>query len=162
MSALPVHVTRKPAASEFRRMLYADLREILLIENRAYQFSWSEGIFRDCLRADYHCRVLAVPNGGLIQGYGVMSAAVGEAHIFNLCVRPEWQGHGLARRMLQHLLEIARAEAVKTVFLEVRASNAPALRLYSAAGFCEIGQRPGYYPAPKGRREDALVMAKEL
>ena len=162
MSALPVHVTRKPAASEFRRMLYADLREILLIENRAYQFSWSEGIFRDCLRADYHCRVLAVPNGGLIQGYGVMSAAVGEAHIFNLCVRPEWQGHGLARRILQHLLEIARAEAVKTVFLEVRVSNAPALRLYSAAGFCEIGQRPGYYPAPKGRREDALVMAKEL
>ena len=162
MSALPVHVTRKPVASEFRRMLYADLREILLIENRAYQFCWSEGIFRDCLRAGYHCQVLAVPNGGLIQGYGVMSAAVGEAHIFNLCVRPELQGNGLARRILQHLLGVARAEAVKTVFLEVRASNTPALRLYSAAGFCEIGLRAGYYPAPKGRREDAVVMAKEL
>ena len=161
MSALP-NVLHEPAISQFRRMLYADLREIILIENRAYQFCWTEGVFRDCLRAGYHCQVLAVPNGGAIQGYGVMSAAVGEAHIFNLCVRPELQGNGLARRILQHLLGVARAEAVKTVFLEVRASNTPALRLYSAAGFCEIGQRPGYYPASKGRREDALVMAKEL
>lgn len=162
MSALPVNVTCEPAVSEFRRMLYADLREILLIENRAYQFCWTEGVFRDCLRAGYHCQVLAVPNGGSIQGYGVMSAAVGEAHIFNICVRPELQGRGLARRVLDHLLGIARSEAVKTAFLEVRASNTPALRLYSAAGFCEIGVRPGYYPAPRGRREDALVMAKEL
>ena len=162
MSALPVNVLREPAISQFRRMLYADLREIILIENRAYQFCWTEGVFRDCLRAGYHCQVLAVPNGGAIQGYGVMSAAVGEAHIFNLCVRPELQGNGLARRILQHLLDIARTEAVKTVFLEVRASNASALRLYSAAGFCEIGLRSSYYPAAKGRREDALIMAKEL
>lgn len=162
MSALPINALRETDLSQFRKMLYADLREIILIENRAYQFCWTEGIFRDCLRAGYHCQVLAVPNGGLIQGYGVMSAAIGEAHIFNLCVRPELQGRGLARRLLKHLLGIARSVAVNTVFLEVRVSNAPALRLYSAAGFCEIGLRPGYYPAAKGRREDALVMAKEL
>lgn len=162
MSALPARALREPGLSQFRKMLYADLREIILIENRAYQFCWTEGVFRDCLRAGYHCQVLAIPSGGAVQGYGVMSAAVGEAHIFNVCVRPELQGRGLARRILDHLLGIARSEAVKTVFLEVRASNAPALRLYSAAGFCEIGLRAGYYPAPKGRREDAVVMAKEL
>jgi ribosomal-protein-alanine N-acetyltransferase len=162
MTVLPVNVAREPAAAEFRRMLYADLQEIILIEHRAYQFCWTEGTFRDCLRAGYHCQVLAVPNGGIIQGYGILSAAAGEAHIFNICVRPELQGRGLARRILDHLLDIARAEAATTVFLEVRESNAPALRLYSQAGFGEIGVRPGYYPAPKGRREDALVMAKAL
>ena len=162
MSALPLCAWREPCASQFRKMFYADLREIILIENRAYQFCWTEGIFRDCLQAGYHCQVLAVPEGGSIQGYGVMSTAVGEAHIFNLCVRPELQGRGLARRILEHLLGIARSESVKTVFLEVRASNTPALRLYSAAGFCEIGLRSGYYPAPKGRREDAVVMAMEF
>jgi ribosomal-protein-alanine N-acetyltransferase len=141
-------------------MLYADLREILTIEKRAYDYCWTETIFRDCIRADYHCRVLEVPHS-FIQAYGVMSTAAGEAHIFNVCVRPELQGRGLARRMLDHLLELAHAVQTQTVFLEVRASNAPALRLYQAAGFCEIGVRYGYYPAAKGR-EDALVMAREL
>ena len=155
MSAL-----REPRIGQFRRMLYADLREIVLIERRSYEFAWTEGIFRDCLRTGYHCRVLEIPHG-FIQAYGVMSAAVGEAHILNLCVRPELQGRGLSRQVLDHLLDLARDVQVRTVFLEVRLSNNRAMQLYASAGFCEIGVRPGYYPAIKGR-EDALVMAKEL
>ncbi|MDG4550316.1 MAG: ribosomal protein S18-alanine N-acetyltransferase [Candidatus Contendobacter sp.] len=155
MSAPP-----KPGIGRFRPMLYADLKEVLAIERRAYQFAWTDGILRDCLRAGYHCRVLETPHG-LIQAYAVMSAAVGEAHILNFCVRPELQGRGLARRMLDHLLEGARLEQVQTIFLEVRLSNTRAMRLYAAAGFCEVGLRPGYYPSTSGR-EDALVMAREL
>jgi ribosomal-protein-alanine N-acetyltransferase len=90
-----------------------------------------------------------------------MSVAVGEAHILNLCVRPELQGCGLSRQMLDHLLELAYPLQVRTVFLEVRISNHRAVRLYAAAGFCEVGIRRGYYPAAKGR-EDALVLAREL
>ena len=56
--------------------------------------------------------------------------------------------------------EVSAAQA-QTVFLEVRPSNLPALRLYQTAGFCEVGLRRGYYPAATGR-EDALVMAREL
>ena len=153
-------VLRESRASRFRRMLYADLREVLAIEKRAYEFSWTESIFRDCIRVGYHCQVLETPHG-FIQTYGVMSAAAGEAHILNLCVRPELWGRGLSRRMLEHLLELARTAEVQSVFLEVRPTNTAALRLYSSAGFCEIGLRPGYYPAAGGR-EDALVMAKEL
>ena len=155
MSAL-----REPCIGRFRRMIYADLKEVLAIERRAYDFAWTDGILRDCLRAGYHCRVLETPHG-FIQAYAVMSAAVGEAHILNLCVRPELQGRGLSRRMLDHLLEWARSEQVKTVFLEVRLSNTRAVQLYASAGFCEVGLRPGYYPLASGR-EDALVMAKEL
>ena len=141
-------------------MLYADLKEVLAIERRAHAFAWTEGILRDCLRAGYYCRVLETPHG-FIQAYAVMSAAVGEAHLFNLCVRPELQGRGLAQRMLDHLLEWARSEQAQTVFLEVRLSNTRAAQLYASAGFCEVGLRLGYYPSASGR-EDALVMAKEL
>ncbi|HRD50842.1 MAG: ribosomal protein S18-alanine N-acetyltransferase [Candidatus Competibacter sp.] len=151
---------RECSVSRFRTMLYTDLREVLSIEKRAHPFAWTDGILRDCIRAGYRCRVLENPHS-FIQAYGVMAAAAGEAHLLNLCVRPELQGRGLARRMLDHLLELARSIEVKTVFLEVRPSNDRAVRLYSAAGFCEIGLRLGYYPAAKGR-EDALVMAKEL
>lgn len=155
MSAL-----REPCVGRFRPMLYADLKEVLAIERRAYDFAWTDGILRDCLRAGYHCQVLETPHG-FIQAYAVMSAAVGEAHILNFCVRPELQGRGLARRMLDHLLEWAHAQQVQTVFLEVRVSNTRAAQLYASAGFCEVGLRLGYYPAVNGR-EDALVMAKEL
>ncbi len=151
---------REPGIGRFRPMLYADLKEVLAIERRAYDFAWTDGILRDCLRAGYHCRVLETPHG-FIQAYAVMSAAVGEAHILNFCVRPELQGQGLARRMLDHLLEWARSEQARTVFLEVRLSNVRAVRLYASAGFCEVGLRPGYYPSTGGR-EDALVMAREM
>lgn len=151
---------REPYIGRFRQMIDADLREILTIERRSYEYAWTEGIFRDCIRSGHHCRVLEIPHG-LIQAYGVLSAAVGEAHILNLCVRPELQGRGFSRRMLDHLLELARANAVQTVFLEVRPSNIRAVHLYDSAGFHEIGRRPRYYPAVRGR-EDALVMAREL
>ncbi len=150
----------EPCIGRFRRMLYADLKEVLSIERRAYEFAWTEGIFRDCIRVGYHCRVLETPHG-FIQAYGVMSAAVGEAHILNLCVRPELQGRGLSRRLLEHLLEQAKSLQARTVFLEVRPSNHRAAQLYAAAGFHEVGIRRDYYPAAKGR-EDALVLAKEL
>lgn len=155
-----MNALREPRIGQFRRMLHADLREIVLIEKRAYDFAWTEGIFRDCIRVGYHCRVLEIPHGS-IQAYGVMSAAAGEAHILNLCVRPELQGRGLSRQVLDHLLDLARDARVRTVFLEVRLSNIRAARLYASGGFCEIGVRLGYYPAVKGR-EDALVMAREL
>lgn len=141
-------------------MLQTDVAEVLSIERRAYLFPWTDGILRDCLRAGYYCRVLAAPQGQL-QAYAVMMAAADEAHLLNLCVRPELQGRGLSHRVLDHLLEWADSQRIETVFLEVRPSNIAALRLYAAHGFCEVGVRTGYYPAAHGR-EDALVMAKEL
>jgi len=152
------------AAPEFpligcRPMRHADLQAVVAIEIRAYAFPWTDAIFRDCIRAAYHCHVLEL--GERIDAYGIMSIGAGEAHVLNLCVRSESQGHGLARRMLEHLLELARARAVQTAFLEVRPSNLRALQLYRLAGFCEVGIRRGYYPDQAGR-EDALVMAKEL
>lgn len=143
----------------FRAMESADVDEVMVIELQAYAFPWTATIIRDCIRAGYRCRVLEFR--GRIQAYGIMSLAAGEAHVLNLCVRPESQSCGLARRMLEHLLDLARAEVAQTVFLEVRPSNDRALALYTSSGFCEVAVRRNYYPT-HGGREDALVMAKEL
>ena len=143
----------------FRAMLESDLAEIMAIELSAYPFPWTKTIFRDCIRIGYCCEVLE--NHTRIDAYGVMSICADEAHILNLCVRPELHGRGLARQLLEHLLDCAHAGGARTVFLEVRPSNTAALRLYTTVGFCELGKRPGYYPAEQGR-EDALLMAKEL
>lgn len=140
-------------------MREGDLAVVHMIEARAYEFPWTIGIFRDCLRADYPAWVLH--SNERVVGYFLMSIAAGEAHVLNVCVAPEMQGHGLGRRLLHALLQIARGRGVARVFLEVRPSNTAAIALYHNEGFNEIGRRPRYYPARDGR-EDALVMAMEL
>lgn len=142
-----------------RPMCDADLSAVLAVERAAYPHPWSAASFEDCLRVGYCCWVGEVDQD--IVAHGIMSVAVGECHIFNLCVHPRCQRTGLGRRMLRHLLSLAVKRQARTAFLEVRASNTGARALYAAEGFCEIGARRNYYPAGKGR-EDATVLAREL
>ena len=146
-------------AAALRPMREADVDAVFDIERRAYEFPWTAGIFRDCLRADYIAWVLE--RDGVLLGYFLMSLAAGEAHVLNICVAPGQQGQGLGRRMLRSLVHLARARGAQRIFLEVRPSNRGAIALYDQEGFNEIGRRPRYYPARDGR-EDALVMAMEL
>jgi len=148
-----------PAPMSLRPMREEDLPAVHSIEARAYEFPWSVGIFRDCLRADYPSWVMY--DQARIEGYFLMSIAAGEAHVLNVCVAPELQGQGHGRRLLQALIQVARGRGAERIFLEVRPSNLGAIRLYHREGFNEIGRRPRYYPARDGR-EDALVMAMEL
>jgi ribosomal-protein-alanine N-acetyltransferase len=136
-----------------------DIPTILAIDKSAYEFPWTDGIFRDCLRVGYHCRVLE--QFDTIQAYGVMSVAADEAHLLNLCVKPQAQRQGFGRKMLAHLIDLARRAGADMILLEVRATNYPAIALYTAMGFGEIGQRKNYYPARQGR-EDALLLARAL
>ena len=143
-----------------RPMRDADVDAVMAVELRAYPFPWTPGIFRDCLRAGYPMWVQE--QGGQLVGYAVLSIAAGEAHLLNLCTAPGYEGRGLARRLLQALLRVARGGGAQRVFLEVRPSNPAAVALYHDEGFNEIGRRPRYYPAHNGGREDAIVMAMEL
>jgi ribosomal-protein-alanine N-acetyltransferase len=136
-----------------------DVPVVVSIERAAYQFPWSEGIFRDCLRVGYVCRLIEV--GTDIAGYGIMSIGAGEAHILNVCVRDDYRGRGLARRILLYLIDRARAAGMYEAFLEVRPSNTTAARLYYSLGFEQVGVRRGYYQATNGR-EDASVLRRLL
>lgn len=142
-----------------RALHMRDLPALMRIETSAYEFPWTEGIFRDCLAAGYECWVLE--DGGELLGYGVLSAAAGEAHILNICVAPAQQRRGLGRLLVRRLLDLARWHKAAQVFLEVRPTNPHAITLYLSEGFGQIGVRKGYYPA-QGGREDAIVMGIEL
>ena len=159
MSALASDPGELPQACALRPMREDDLAAVMAIEIRAYPFPWTLGIFRDCLRADYPAWVLL--REGQVVGYFLMSLAVDEAHVLNVCIAPGQQGLGLGRKLLRSILQLAHARGAQRVFLEVRPSNTGAIALYFDMGFNEIGRRPRYYPASDGR-EDALVMAIEL
>src|SRR5215472_7870391 len=104
-----------------RPMTEADVAGVVALERASYQFPWSEGIFRDCLRVGYVCRVVTSANR--LIGYGVMSVGAGEAHILNLCIDAGLRCQGIGRRMLEYLLDRAVAAGMTEAFLEVRPSN---------------------------------------
>ncbi len=159
MSALAADSRALAQPTSLRPMRDEDLDAVHAVEVRSYEFPWTVGIFRDCLRADYPAWVLMQDER--VIGYFLMSIAAGEAHVLNVCVDPAQQGRGHGRHLLRALMHIARGRQAERVFLEVRPSNLGAIRLYDSEGFNEIGRRPRYYPARDGR-EDALVMAIEL
>ena len=99
-----------------RPMRVEDLDQVVAIEIGAYEFPWTLGIFRDCLRAGYNCWVLA--QSVEVIGYGVLTVAAGEAHILNVCVAQDQQSRGHGRHLMQRLVDLARWHHAERVFLD--------------------------------------------
>jgi ribosomal-protein-alanine N-acetyltransferase len=81
------------------------------------------------------------------------------AELQNLGTAPDQQRAGVARALVDALLDTCRARGVRELALEVRASNAAAQALYRTHGFRLVGLRRGYYKRPE---EDALLMARRV
>ncbi|WP_349573465.1 ribosomal protein S18-alanine N-acetyltransferase [Azotobacter salinestris] len=145
-------------AISFRPMIEADLDAVLKIEYAAFSHPWTRGIFQDALKS-YECWLMF--EGSQQVGHGVIQVILDEAHLLNITIKPQSQGRGLGLRLLEHLMTRAREHKASECFLEVRASNGVAYRLYERYGFNEVGRRRDYYPAAGGR-EDALVMVCTL
>jgi ribosomal-protein-alanine N-acetyltransferase len=79
---------------------------------------------------------------------------VDEIHVLNVATRMDRRRRGIARRLMDHLVEHARTVHAKHLLLEVRRSNVAAIALYRALGFFAIGVRTRYYPDD----EDAVEM----
>jgi len=160
LSAAPQAGARgKTRIVRIRGMMPGDLPAVAAVERASYAFPWSEGIFRDCLRVGYLCRVAELD--GEIVGYGIVAMGAGESHLLNLCVRRDVRNRGVGRRMLRLCVERARQAGMEAMFLEVRPSNPRAIALYESEGFVQVGRRKGYYQA-EGGREDALVLKLDL
>lgn len=142
-----------------RLMQEEDIAAVLDVEDRSYDFPWSGSIFSDCLRVGYCCWVL--DTGAGLAGHGIMSVAIEECHILNVCIAPELRRRGYARALMQHLLAVAARHGARIAYLEVRPSNDGAIRLYADLGFRHVGTRRAYYPAHQGR-EDAYVLSLAL
>ena len=147
-----------------RSMTEYDLQPVMALETEAYNYPWTPGIMSDCLKVGYHCFVYEVDCE--IRGYIIFSTVLDEVHLLNLCIDPHYQNKGYGKAFLSWLMNYTQGSGdkksgSKTLYLEVRASNHPAIHLYESMGFNEIGLRPDYYPAKNGK-EDAHLFACEL
>lgn len=154
MSALPQDVF------DTRPMARGDIDAVTRIERASYPFPWSRRVFEDCLRAGHRCFV-ATASAQYVIGYSLLSIAVEEAHVLNLCVDPAHRRRGVARLLLDRMLAEAVDRKMRALLLEVRPSNRGARALYTDYGFKRIATRPAYYPAQDGR-EDAYLLSRRV
>lgn len=144
-----------------RPMVADDIGWIVEQEDIVHIAPWGRNHFSDSLEAGYSCWV--IESGGEPVGYAVLMRILDEAHLLNITVAQARQRHGWGALLLGELRRMAYANGARQMFLEVRPSNAPALRLYERSGFVPIGRRRDYYPTrDAGKREDAIVMHREL
>jgi ribosomal-protein-alanine N-acetyltransferase len=142
-----------------RRFGMEDIDRIFEIEQLAYPFPWSRGIFVDCLGAGYACFGLQL--GKNLAGYTILSRVADEAHLLNLCIHPDWQNRGYGSLLLEYAIDYVSRSETRAMFLEVRISNPRAEKLYKNRGFRIVGRRASYYQSGEGR-EDAIVMSLKL
>lgn len=136
-----------------------DIGLVAGIERNAQITPWSPDVFRDCLKAGYDCNLIR--REGDVAGFIIVSRVLDEAHLLNLVVSPTMQGRGLGYEALHRVMRDLADQGMILMYLEVRASNFRARRLYESLGFRINGLRRDYYPSPAGR-EDAILMMAEL
>lgn len=99
--------------------------------------------------------MLVAVTGGEVVGYVVARAVVDEGEILNLAVAPAHQRRGVGQKLARAALDRLGASGARTVYLEVRESNAAARHLYESLGFEVFARRSNYYRRPV---EAALVL----
>ncbi|GAA4074083.1 ribosomal protein S18-alanine N-acetyltransferase [Actinomadura miaoliensis] len=143
-----------------RVMTAADLPAVMRLERLLFpEDAWSEEMLRGELADQPRTRhyVVAEDDDGAVVGYAGLAAAGGQADVQTIAVLPERQGEGVGAALLTELLDEADRRGGEAVFLEVRADNDRARRLYERFGFRRVGLRRRYYQ-PSG--VDAIVMRR--
>lgn len=136
------------------RMQPDDVLEVAALERQIFSLPWSEKGFLDSLNSP-DTLYLTVRKDRRLIGYCGFLQSLDEADITNVAVSEEFRGRGVGYQMLKTLMDEGRQRGVKRYTLEVRISNASALRLYEKLGFSSVGVRKNFYELPK---EDAVIM----
>ena len=127
------------------------------IERAVFSDPWSANDFAECVSTGVP--FLVAERRGVVAGYVVAHSAADEGEILNLGVAAAHRRHGIGRELVERALAELAARGARTVYLEVRASNSAARRLYESLGFAEVGRRTRYYRRPV---EDAVVLSAKL
>jgi len=138
-----------------RAMAPADVERVVEMEHASFTSPWKSDTFLALLdRPGAELWVLDHTTDGVI-GYFVLWCILDQGELANIAVAEEHRGKGYGAFLLQRAVELARGRGVESLYLEVRASNAAARKLYEGFGFTGVGLRKKYYDRPV---EDGLVM----
>jgi ribosomal-protein-alanine N-acetyltransferase len=145
-------------ALSVRDMRVSDLSAVIAIEKASFTSPWSEdSVLSEIYAGQSLTRVAAIKES--VVGYLIARQIIDEGQLLDLAVKPEYRQQGIAELLMRDLISGLRVKRVVKLFLEVRASNEAAIRLYEKFGFTRISTRKNYYKNPV---EDALIMMVEF
>lgn len=135
------------------------------IHAQTFSRPWTDGEFVELLSnpasSGYALRE-PLAKGGRLVGFVVTRTAGDEVEVLTIAVRPNWQGYGCGRLLMDRILADAHRDRLQSVFLEVNEHNSAAIALYKKLGFTRVGARPDYYRSGDGSRAAALVMRRDI
>jgi len=137
-------------------MQQEDCEEVFLLFKKCFANAWSYQSILDMFLQPGYSSLVAWKNGEIIGYIGILTV-LDEADIINVAVDPDYQRMHIGSDLLNCLLQEADRQGIRKIFLEVRISNHPAIRLYQKGGFSRSGIRKNYYKHPT---EDAVIMMR--
>lgn len=140
----------------------ADLTSLVALDALVNHSPWSKKQYSDALiEKDGTERIIVATFASRLVGFVVTAVVLEEASIYKVVVQPFHQRQGIGRLLMSHALANVQSNGARQCFLEVRASNSPAIKLYRDMGFQVDGRRSDYYSTDFGR-EDAILMSMQL
>lgn len=141
---------------DFRRSIPADATGIAALEEAIFSDAWSYRDVQDLICTEGGMCFTAIENGEVI-AYVIGRLIAPEGEIYRVAVAPHKRQRGIGYRLLDYAVKTSKGQGLERLFLEVRSRNIPAIKLYTAYGFKEIGVRKRYYKDPE---DDAIVMLR--
>lgn len=138
---------------KFEPLKFEHLKQMAEIEREAFDQPWTVNMFIPEVEDENANYVVGV-RGDEVICYGGFHKILDEAHITNIAVKKGERGRGIGKFLMSELLSRAKILGVKSVTLEVRSDNIPALNMYESFGFRVEGVRKKYY----NNMYDALIM----
>ena len=117
---------------------------------------WSASILKSELMGPNKVYIVAKQNEEIVGFAGFMRNLL-EVEIMNIVVKKNYRRKGIGKLLLQKMIEKAKNDGAREIFLEVNENNKIARQLYQNAGFVEVGKRKNYY-----KQESAIVMLKKV
>lgn len=142
----------------FRQMEITDLDRVVALEQSIFPQPWSANTVASELVDNHfsHCSIIECAAN--VIGFAIYWRVAGEGHLIRIAIEPAFRGKGLGQRFVAWLLEDMKKNKIENIYLEVRQSNRPAVRMYEHAGFEHVGIRRRYYEDG----EDAVLMSLSL
>ena len=131
-----------------------DIDRIMELEKLCFSDAWSEEMIREDVLENRISSYLVAEEEELPIGYIGYWTIPGECQINNVAIHPDYRGRGIAKNLIDKMLELTREAGVGLWTLEVRVGNEEAINLYKSKGFGVVGRRPNYYEDG----EDAFLM----
>lgn len=141
---------------DFRRSVPQDATGIAELEGEIFSDPWSYRDVQDLICTEGGMCFTALEDGKVI-AYVIGRLIAPEGEIYRVAVAPHKRKRGIGYRLLDYAVKTSKGHGLERLFLEVRSRNIPAIKLYTAYGFKEIGIRKNYYKDPQ---DDAIVMLR--